>query len=458
MAKSKKKKRKVQQLNSQPQGPSGTSPKASVPNRIGRRVGGFNRANALEWIRSILIAVFLALLIRWPLIEPFKIPSGSMKPTFQDGDRIFVNKFIYGVRFPFNGMRLPFTRTSTWYSGRRIWYGSEPQRWDIIVFKSVEPEAEHNTLVKRIVGLPGERVHIEDGTIFINAKPLDVPDSLAPIYYTSPLGRSSMMRYGIYPEDEFSLVPEGHYLVLGDNSGQSRDGRYFGWLPNHHILGRVSSIWWPLSRWRDLTGFSNTVWWNTLLAVLALMLVVRLFFGRSWRVYEGVSGPRVSQGVSPDGISQGDHLVINRIALGLPIPLTRKRFFKGRDPKRGELVLFHGPPDSPEAHEALIARVAGFPGERVFLDDGTLRVNDVPLNKPSSLANIRFSSDGDTGPYGRSKGRDYSLVPEDHFFVLSEDPAASPDSRSLGWIHRRDLVGTVVSVWWPLTRLRRIRP
>ena len=107
-----------------------------------------------EWVKSILIAIVLALFIRWPVIEPFKIPSGSMEPTFYDGDRIFVNKFVYGIRFPFNGFRIPYTTKTTWYADDRIFRGADPQRWDVVVFKSVEHDVQHDILVKRIVGLP----------------------------------------------------------------------------------------------------------------------------------------------------------------------------------------------------------------------------------------------------------------------------------------------------------------
>ena len=126
----------------------------------------------LEWTKSIGIAIFLAMLIRWPVAEPFKIPSGSMEPTFFNGDRIFVNKHSYGIRFPFNGFRIPFTRTTIWYSDKWLFKGSEPERWDIVVFKSAEHRVEHDTLVKRIVALPGETVQISGGRLFINGEPI----------------------------------------------------------------------------------------------------------------------------------------------------------------------------------------------------------------------------------------------------------------------------------------------
>ena len=71
--------------------------------------------------------------------------------------------------------------------------------------------------------------------------------------------------YGVSERDEFAVVPPGHYLVMGDNSFSSRDGRFFGWLPNDNIYGRAVCIWWPIGRWRDFTGFSKTWWGKSIL-------------------------------------------------------------------------------------------------------------------------------------------------------------------------------------------------
>ena len=107
---------------------------------------GMTRRQIFEWLRSAAIALFVALAIRWALVEPYRIPSGSMEttlhgdPGFGKGDRVFVNKWFYGIRFPF--------------MNKRMWTGSPPERWDLVVFMSVEEDAFHKTLVKRIVGMP----------------------------------------------------------------------------------------------------------------------------------------------------------------------------------------------------------------------------------------------------------------------------------------------------------------
>jgi signal peptidase I len=155
-----------------------------------------------EWTESIVIALILALLIRTFVIQAFKIPSGSMIPTFEIGDRIFVSKFIYGARLPFTKIRLPALR--------------QPQRGDIIVF--VSPETPKKDFVKRLIALEGETVEIKNGNIFINGKEIDGPASVKSNRYCN------RGEYG--KEGAAVTVPEGFYFTLGDNSGNSRDSRY----------------------------------------------------------------------------------------------------------------------------------------------------------------------------------------------------------------------------------------
>lgn len=413
----------------------------------------FWRESGLEWVKSLTIAIGLALVIRWTLAEPFRIPSGSMQTTLNGdermfrGDRVFVNKFVYGLRWPLNKCRIPIIDKRIYYADKRIWRRADPKRWDIVVFKSVEPDAEHTTLVKRLVGLPGERIHIANGKVYANGVPLELPPGMPEnMYYTSDDPR---MEYGVLPDDKYSLVPEDCYLLLGDNSNNSRDGRYFGWMPNENILGRVSCIWWPYGRWRDFTGFSHTAWWRTLLAIVSVLLFVRVFLGRS-------CGMAVTDA---KGRVKVDHVYINRWAFGAPIPFTRFRLFKGRNPRRGELVLYHHPKPGKEQPEILLGRVAGLPSEKVFLEGNKIEINGARLEEPATLAGREFPPAEDTGPYGRSKGKEFSQVPEDHFFILAESaiPGDHLDSRTVGWIHHKDLIGTATAVWWPPTRWRRIQ-
>ncbi|MBI5124365.1 MAG: signal peptidase I, partial [Candidatus Omnitrophica bacterium] len=165
------------------------------------------RREIREWAESILIALIIALFIRTFIVQAFKIPSGSMIPTFEIGDRIFVNKFIYGARIPFTDTRLPALR--------------QPQRGDIIVF--ISPEVPKKDFVKRLIALEGETVEIKNGNIHVNGKEIEGPMSIRSNYYYNR---------GDYGKENASIkVPEDHYFALGDNSANSRDSRYWGFIP-----------------------------------------------------------------------------------------------------------------------------------------------------------------------------------------------------------------------------------
>ena len=403
----------------------------------------------LEWLKSIAIAIFIALCIRWSVAEPFKIPSGSMEPTLHGdprlfhGDRIAVNKHAYGVRFPFNGFRFPFTQKTIWYSDKFLWEGPDPERWDIVVFKSNEGnDVLHDTLVKRVVGLPGERIRIQGGKIFINEEMQELPEGMPDVEYTF---ESYSNGYGLLPDDEHSLIPEGHFLMMGDNSAHSRDGRWFGWMPKHHMLGEVTSIWFPVTRWDDFTGYTKSFWWIGFWTLVGIYTVARFTVGRLWHVDSGSIG---------GAVVNGEHVLI-RFALGMPLPFTSKRVTKGRALKRGELVLFKTKPEAKGEWKGLVGVVAGLPGERVFLDDGALKVNDEPVG--GDLGSLCFSKDGKDDLYGRSKGKEYSSVPDGHVYLLNEEGGAGLDSRSLGWIPLEQVLGTATHVWWPIQRARKVK-
>lgn len=399
-------------------------------------LSGKDYAEAVAWLQSGLTAIGIALVFRWAVGEPYRIPSSSMEPTlygnpnFGQGDRVWVNKFIYGLRVPF--------------MNKRLWYGQAPQRWDIVVFKTVEKDAKHATLVKRIVGLPGERIQIHDGKVYVNGNALELPNFMPKDqYYTD----YPPMTYGVLPDPQYSTVPEGCYLVLGDNSGNSRDGRYFGWLPNEHIVGRVACIWWWPSRWRDFTGFSNTPWWRTLVTLLAIWTVIRLFAGRSWAM------PRLEGA----GI---DHYWIGFLTYGLRLPFAGYWLMRWRAPRRGELVLYYPPADTMPPDTLLLGRIAGLPGERVTLSGDTFAVNGTPLpDLEGWTGSALCGPDGDL-KYGGKRGR--NEVPAGHVFVLGlmpghPDAAVDVDSRSLGWIPDSHIAGRAQAMWWPPQRWRKIR-
>lgn len=178
-----------------------------------------------EWAESLAIALILAMFIRTFFIQAFKIPSGSMIPTFMIGDKIFVNKLLYGPKVPFTDIRLPAIRG--------------PRRGDIVVF--VYPEDRKKAFIKRVAALGGETIEIRKGALYVNGEPIDGPQTMKAIYY--------------YNDGQFGgeggavTVPEGSYFVLGDNSASSKDSRYWGFVSHKNdLIGRAMLIWWPLSR------------------------------------------------------------------------------------------------------------------------------------------------------------------------------------------------------------------
>ncbi len=169
-----------------------------------------------EWGEPFVIAAILALLIRTFLMGPYKIPSGSMIPTLLIGDRIFVDKVSYRFR--------------------------TPQRGDIIVFKS--PEEPKKDFVKRLIGFEGDKIEIRSGKVYINDKILDV-EPFSKIYYYNT-DHDDKAKYG--KTDQLISVPEDHFFVLGDNSNNSSDSRFWGFVPEKNLVGKAFLIWWPPKR------------------------------------------------------------------------------------------------------------------------------------------------------------------------------------------------------------------
>ncbi|MBI4974722.1 MAG: signal peptidase I [Candidatus Omnitrophica bacterium] len=182
------------------------------------------KSQVREWVESIVIAIVLALFIRAFIIQAFKIPSGSMIPTFEIGDRIFVNKFLYGAKIPFTDFRLPAIR--------------EPKIGDIIVF--VSPEPPKKDFVKRLIAAGGQTVEIKDGNILVDGKIAESGPPIPSIYYYN--------RGDYGGEGQKITTPKDSYYVLGDNSGSSRDSRYWGFVPKKNLIGKAVLIYWPLHR------------------------------------------------------------------------------------------------------------------------------------------------------------------------------------------------------------------
>ena len=215
----------------------------------------------MEWSETIFSAVVLASVVMYLFVQAFKIPSGSMRVTFLEGDHLFVNKFVYGFRIP--------------YTHKKVLNFKKINRGDIVVFQfpSFDPAEEQcgghqygKDFIKRVIGLPGETVELRNGVVFINGTRLpDEPYTqyLDAMRYPGP--RNSKITPGDYQafwegrtlskmiseiRDNFGpvTVPAGHYMVMGDNRDRSCDSRYWGPVPAYLIKGKAWFIYWPPSR------------------------------------------------------------------------------------------------------------------------------------------------------------------------------------------------------------------
>jgi signal peptidase I len=181
-----------------------------------------------EYAEAAAIAILLALFIRTFVVQAFKIPSGSMEPTLLIGDHILVNKFIYGIK-------LPMIRTT-------VIPISNPERGDVVVF--IYPVERSKDFIKRVVGLPGERIKIVDGKIFINDKPYADP------YGTYSSGGEGSANPSRSRQFGPVTVPPRHYFVLGDNRDHSYDSRFWGFVPSKSIKGKAFIIYWSWPHWK----------------------------------------------------------------------------------------------------------------------------------------------------------------------------------------------------------------
>ncbi len=176
----------------------------------------------VDWIVTIVVAVGAVLAIKAWVVNPYRIPSSSMEPTLHcaepgDGceasfsDRVLANRFMY--------------------------HFTSPERGDIVVFET-PPAAQARcgaggTFVKRLIGLPGERIAEREGTVYINGRPLREP------YLDGRRDEAS------FPE---RTIPPGHYFMMGDNRGQSCDSRVWGAVPADNVIGEVFAVYWPPQR------------------------------------------------------------------------------------------------------------------------------------------------------------------------------------------------------------------
>ena len=227
----------------------------------------------LDWTAGLFPVILVVFLLRSFLFEPFKIPSGSMKPTLLVGDLILVNKYYYGVRLP--------------VINKKIVANHEPQRGDVMVFRY--PKDTSTDYIKRVVGVPGDEISFREQRLYLNGVLAPIEQTPPPGFYDDELrlyfpeyqeklgdvthrilldvhsqpfyGQEDKITFPFRENCRYSAegvtckVPPGHYFMMGDNRDNSQDSRWWGFVPDENIVGKAFFVWMNFGNLKRIGGF-----------------------------------------------------------------------------------------------------------------------------------------------------------------------------------------------------------
>jgi len=197
-----------------------------------------------EWIEPVIFAVILAGIIRTFIIQPFKIPSGSMEDTLLVGDQLMAIKFLYGIKIPFTDKHILKIR--------------DPEPGDIIVF--IFPDDLSKDFIKRCIATGGQRVEIRNKVVYVDGVEQKLPEHAKfldnfILPYNQPL-RENLHRRDNIPE---FVVPDDMFFMMGDNRDNSNDSRFWGFVPYKNIIGKAFIVYWS---WDENSSLFRHVRWN----------------------------------------------------------------------------------------------------------------------------------------------------------------------------------------------------
>lgn len=238
------------------------------------------KETTVEFLASLAAVLVTGLFIITFVVQAFEIPSSSMENTLLIGDHVFVNRVQFAPKTPWLGPLLPYR---------------EPHFRDIVVFLHPDPEYAGTYVVKRVIGVPGDHIHLRNGVVYRNGQPLDEPyvlhdadrpgDSYRNNFPAVPPGDGDglspdwMVYLPSYIQGGDLVVPPGHFFAMGDHRGVSLDSRYWGFIPKENIIGRPMFIYWSFETPEG--QYRKTGWGDRILFVGKIL--IHFFDQTRWR-------------------------------------------------------------------------------------------------------------------------------------------------------------------------------
>ena len=210
----------------------GRKKKEKVKKTVGQEI--------LSWVWTILIAFVAALLIRTFIFEPVRVDGHSMDDTLADGEIMFVTKFDYSSTW----LCFPWQSPEAKEAASRFTFGGNPNRFDVVICRY--PGRGDTNFVKRVIGLPGDTIRLEDGYLYIREAGSEEEVKYEEVYVSDEYRTGYLNNFGPY------TVPEGQYFVMGDHRNNSNDSRSVGPIDRNMIVGHVRRVVYPFNQWRGI--------------------------------------------------------------------------------------------------------------------------------------------------------------------------------------------------------------
>ncbi|MFC2170755.1 signal peptidase I [Calditrichota bacterium] len=224
----------------------------------------------LDWTYTIIEVVLIVFVIRVTTVEAFRIPTGSMENTLLVGDFLLVNKFVYGIRSP-DWLGIPFTDVGFRIPYTRLPAIKDPKPGDILVFRY--PHNQRINYIKRCVAIGGQTVELKNKKLFVDGEEVSLPQDgkfADPRIIPKGIKMPQIMPHGAGNKDNYGpvTVPEGYYMMMGDNRDNSADSRFWGFLDKRLVLGKALVIYFSWDKTTPLYRFWEFIRWERFLKLI----------------------------------------------------------------------------------------------------------------------------------------------------------------------------------------------